>query len=174
MPRSNRSTERRCEEPRRRHPREGATRATRLVPHDDSGSASLEFLTVGLLLLVPIVYLVLSVAAIQAGAFAVEGAARHAARIAADGAGSAASSDDVERAVRIALEDFGVDAETASVVVSCDSSTCGDPGDRIDVTVRARVSLPLVPDVLDLGGVAEVPVESAATQTVSRFAGAER
>ncbi|ANJ26628.1 hypothetical protein [Agromyces aureus] len=137
---------------------------------DESGSASLEFLTVGLLLLVPIVYLVLSMSAIQAGAFAVEGAARHAARIAADGAGAPGATSDVERAVRVALEDFGVDEDSATVSISCESADCDEPGERIDVVVRARVMLPLVPDVLGLSGVASVPVESAATQTVSRFA----
>src|ERR687898_866630 len=48
----------------------------------DRGSASLEFLTVGIILLVPLVYLVLALAAIQAGALGVEGAARQAARVA--------------------------------------------------------------------------------------------
>ncbi|MET4157732.1 TadE family protein [Agromyces sp. PvR057] len=158
MRRSSRSTERR------------GLRAVRLLG-DESGSASLEFLTVGLILLVPIVYLVVSMSAIQAGAFAVEGAARHAARLAADGAGSAGTPAAVERAVRITLEDFGVDADTASVDLSCETATCDTPGERIDVVVRARVALPLVPDVLDLGGTGSVPVESAATQTVSRFAG---
>ena len=149
-------------------------RTRRAVPGfgDETGSASLEFLTVGLLLLVPIVYLVLSVSAIQAGAFAVEGAARNAARIAADRAGSPETSIMVDRAVRVALEDFGVDAETASVTISCGSASCTEPGERVEVTVRARVTLPLVPDVLDLNGLASVPVESRATQTVSRFAGA--
>lgn len=47
----------------------------------ESGSASLEFVTVGVILLVPLVYLVLAVAAIQAGVLATEGAARHAARV---------------------------------------------------------------------------------------------
>ncbi|KQM83134.1 hypothetical protein [Agromyces sp. Leaf222] len=145
--------------------------AARLVG-DERGSASLEFLTVGLLLLVPIVYLVLSVSAIQAGAFAVEGAARHAARLAADGAGSPGAAADVERAVRITLEDFGIDPGSASVSLSCETADCNAPGERIDVVVSARVGLPLVPDVLDLGSIGSVPVESAATQTISRFAGA--
>ena len=48
----------------------------------EHGSASLEFLTVGIILLVPLVYLVLALAAIQAGALGVEGAARQAARVA--------------------------------------------------------------------------------------------
>ena len=47
----------------------------------DDGSASLEFLTAGFILLLPIVYLILTVSSIQAGSLAVEGAARQAARV---------------------------------------------------------------------------------------------
>ena len=48
---------------------------------DETGSAAIEFVTAGLILLVPIVYLVVALAAIQAGAFAAEAAARQAARL---------------------------------------------------------------------------------------------
>ena len=48
---------------------------------DDGGSASLEFVTAGMILLLPLVYLVLTMASIQAGALAVEGAARQAVRV---------------------------------------------------------------------------------------------
>ena len=46
----------------------------------DDGSASLEFITVGVLLLVPLVYLVLVVSSLQAASLAVEGAAQQASR----------------------------------------------------------------------------------------------
>ena len=48
---------------------------------DDGGSASLEFITAGLVLLVPIVYLVLALSAVQAATLAVDGAARQATRV---------------------------------------------------------------------------------------------
>ena len=136
---------------------------------DDSGSASLEFLTVGLLLLVPIVYLILSVAAIQAGAFAVEGAARHAARIASGEADASSRTDAIDRAVRMILDDYGVDPETAAVAVSCETAGCDQAGERVEVSVRARIILPLAPAVLGSASIASVPVEATATQTVSRF-----
>jgi len=136
----------------------------------ERGSASLEFLTVGMILLVPLVYLILSMAAIQAGAFGVEGAARQAARIAAQQA-AGESDAAVDRAVRIALADYGVDAASAIVVTSCDAD-CAESGMRVRVTVRATVALPLVPDVIALTPVGSIPVEASATQTVSRFAGA--
>jgi hypothetical protein len=138
----------------------------------EQGSASLEFLTVGMLLLVPLVYLVLALAAIQAGALGVEGAARQAARVAVTGPGPDASEGAVDRAVRVTLADFGIDADAASVTMVCDRVDCAEPGARVQVTVGARIALPLVPDVLSLTAVGSVPVEASATQTVSRFAGA--
>ncbi|GAA4370981.1 hypothetical protein [Agromyces bauzanensis] len=137
----------------------------------EDGSASLEFLTVGVILLVPLVYLVLAVAAVQAGALGVEGAARQAARVAVLAADTDASDAAVDRAVRITLADYGIDAAAASVSVACDRADCLEPGARVRVSVVARVELPLVPDVLSLSTIASVPVEATATQTVSRFAG---
>ena len=137
---------------------------------DERGSASLEFLTVGMLLLVPIVYLVLALAAVQGGALAVEGAARQAARIAVQAGDLPSAEAAVDRAVRVSLADYGVDADAASVVIDCDSAACDAPGTRVRVSVEAQVRLPLVPDVLELGLVGSVPVEASATQTVSRFA----
>jgi hypothetical protein len=139
---------------------------------DERGSASLEFLTVGMLLLVPLVYLVLALAAIQAGALGVEGAARQAARVAVTASDPDATEAAVDRAVRVTLADFGIDADAASVTMVCDRVDCAEPGARVQVTVGARIALPLVPDVLSLTAVGSVPVEASATQTVSRFAGA--
>ena len=138
----------------------------------DRGSASLEFLTVGIILLVPLVYLVLAVASVQAGALGVEGAARQAARVAVTAADQVASDVAVERAVRVALADYGIDPAAASVQVSCDRARCLEPGGRVSVSVVALVELPLVPDVLSLMTIGTVPVEANAIQTVSRFAGA--
>jgi hypothetical protein len=166
MPRSKRWSERaavrrRCTE---------ALRATVA----ERGSASLEFLTVGFILLVPLVYLVLALAAIQAGALGVEGAARQAARVAVTATAEAESDAAVARAVQVALADYGIDAAAASVTVHCDRADCSEAGARLTVSVAAHVKLPLVPDFLALSAVGSVPVEATATQTVSRFAGAVR
>jgi hypothetical protein len=139
------------------------------VAASERGSASLEFLTVGIILLVPLVYLVLAVAAIQGGALAVEGAARQAARIAVEASAEGAADAAVDRAVRVTLADYGVDADAASVSIECSATDCLEPGSRIRVSVVARVSLPLVPDFLALEAVGSVPLEASATQTVSRF-----
>lgn len=148
----------------------GAVAAARRRLAADRGSASLEFLTVGMILLVPLVYLVLALASIQAAALGVEGAARQAARVAVlqtDGAGAAS----VERTVRVVLADYGVDPGTASVAVDC-SAECDEPGARITVRVSAAVALPLVPQALAASSIGTVRLDGIATQTVSRFAGA--
>lgn len=135
----------------------------------ERGSASLEFLTVGMILLIPLVYLVLTVASIQAAALGVEGAARQAARVAVLSADGADAS--VERTVAVVLADYGVDAGATSVDVTC-STRCDDPGSRVTVHVRVSVPLPLVPQALASSSIGTVQLESSATHTVSRFAGA--
>ena len=137
----------------------------------EQGSASLEFLTVGMILLVPLVYLVLAVASIQAAALGVEGAARQAARVAVlHGDGTEAGSG-VEQTVAVVLADYGVDAGVASVDVSC-TPRCDEPGSRVTVHVLVAVALPLVPQALASSSIGTVQLESRATHTVSRFAGA--
>ncbi|MFT2815846.1 hypothetical protein [Leifsonia sp. A12D58] len=142
---------------------------------DDSGSASLEFITVGMILLVPLVYLVLALSAVQGGALAVEGAARQAARVYVLAADDAAARAGAARAVEVALADYGLENQAVTVQVDCETpDRCLTPRSGVTVTVRVVVPLPLVPDVLSLGNVAALPVEGTATQIVSRFWHAER
>jgi hypothetical protein len=140
-------------------------------PRDESGSASLEFLGVGLLLLVPVVYLIVTLAALQAGALAAEGAARQAARtfVLAPTADEAAAR--AERAIQLTLDDYGVDAGTTAVAVSCspDARSCLDRRSLVTVTVGIRVPLPLAPPVLGLDTPLSVPMAATSTQQVSRF-----
>jgi hypothetical protein len=141
---------------------------------DDRGSASLEFITTGLILLVPLVYLMLTLSTIQSGALAVEAASRQAARVfvAADSAVDA--EERVETAVAFALADYGLDTEDVTVAVSCSPAPerCLTRRGFVTVTVSGRVALPLVPSVLDLDVPLSVPLSAEATQQVSRFWGA--
>src|SRR6187402_2436195 len=102
MPRSRRWTD--CE-----------SRGVGEVRDAERGSASLEFLVAGLLLLVPLVYLVLTVSAVQAASLGVEGAARQASRVfvQAESVGEARAA--AARAVAVTLADYGLDAEDATI-----------------------------------------------------------
>ena len=107
----------------------GASRRCRELARrcDESGSASLEFITVGLILLVPLVYLVLALSADPGrGRSRAEGAARQAARV-------YVQADDVDdgprrarSGVAVALADYGLAPAESAVDIACDDP---DPTD---------------------------------------------
>jgi hypothetical protein len=139
----------------------------------DDGSASLEFITAGMLLLVPLVYLIIAVASIQAGALAVEGAARQAARVFVQAKNEPAGRAAAATAIRFALDDFGVDKGGSSVNISCSHPTrCLTREEYVTVTVTASVALPLAPPELNVNTPLSVPLTASSTQQVSRFWGA--
>ncbi len=140
---------------------------------DDRGSASLEFVTVGMILLLPLVYLVLVVAAVQAGALAAEAAARQAARIFVQSADEASAAASAVTAVQFALADHGVDPDSAIITVSCSPqpTACLTRRGLVTVAIDIVVPLPLAPAVLTGGFALSVPLHATATQQVSRFWG---
>lgn len=141
---------------------------------DDAGSASLEFVTVGMILLLPLVYLVLVVAAVQAGALAAEGAARQAARVFVQSADVGAGQAAAVTAVQFALADHGVDPGAADIAVTCTPkpSACLTRRGFVTVTVDFSVPLPFAPPALVGDFPLSIPLHATATQQVSRFWGA--
>ena len=137
----------------------------------ETGSASLEFITVGLILLVPLVYLVLAVSSIQAGSLAAEGAARQMARVYVQATTPEEGLAGLDRALAVGFDDYGLASAESAATIACDDTANGCPsrGNSVTVTVRVRIALPLVPDVLALRDVVSIPLEAQATQQVSRF-----
>lgn len=132
----------------------------------DRGSAVVEFLGVSVLLLVPIVYLVLTLSRVQAAAFAAEGAAREAGRILAQGGEPAVAMG----AVELAFEDQGFDVSGAEALTfSCEAGACEAPGARVVVEVATVVDLPLLPDLVTAVVPAEVPVSATHLAVVGDF-----
>ena len=137
----------------------------------ETGNAALEFVTAGLILLVPTVYLVIALASIQGAQLAAAGAARQAARVYVQAASDEDASDEASSAVAFALADFGLAPDAASVAVRCEPhpDVCLTRRGTVTVTVRVNAALPLVPDVLDLRRDATVAVQATSTQRVSRL-----
>jgi hypothetical protein len=144
-------------------------------PSLDDGSAALEFITAGFLLLIPLVYLVLAMAAIQGGALSVEGASRQAARVFVQAPDAAAAQARAQTAVSFALDDFGLRTVPTTVTVSCrpNPGACLTRRGFVTVTVTAHVPLPLVPNALALSTPLFVPMTATSTEQVSRFWGEE-
>lgn len=135
----------------------------------ERGSALVELTWLGLLLLVPLLWIVLSVFEVQRGAFAVSGAARAAGR-----AYALAPSDDVgqsraQAAARQVMADQGVGEQPLGLLVTCvPAGDCHAPGAVITVDVRSRVNVPLLPDVLG-GGAPSFALNASHTVPVGQF-----
>lgn len=151
--------------PPRTHPVTPPEQQTR--SGNDDGSAVLEFTFLGLLLLVPVVYLVLTVGALQGASFAVVGAADQAAKVFVESDSSEQGQARARQAVQLAVRDFGFEADAAAVDIVC-AGTCLEPGSSVTVSVRLDVPLPLIPTMPGLN-VSAATVDSTATQLVERF-----
>ena len=152
--------------------RDGAALGTAEPPADDSerGSAALEFILVGLVLLVPIVYLVVTLGLLQAGAMGAEAGARHVARAVVGSDGDADARSSVELVIASVAREYGLDPATVTLDTTCvpEGSACPAAGATVRVTFRARVALPLVPPILGLDRIASIPIEATAVQKISR------
>lgn len=140
---------------------------------DEDGTAVLEFVTVGVLMLVPLVYLVLTLGAVQEQTLGAEAAARHTARVigqAPDAAAAGARGDAVLKSV---IREYGMDPDAVDVSITCRpaTATCPTAGATVIVTVTTRVSLPFMPPLFGLDRIAAIPVQAEAAQKVSRLWG---
>jgi hypothetical protein len=134
----------------------------------DEGRAILEFIFLGILLLLPLTYLVLTAARLQAASFSASLAGREAGR-----AFVTARSDDegfarARAAASLAFTDFAFD-RGAEVAVSCDGSPCLRPEGSVTATATIAVALPLVPDFIAAHVPASVTISSTHVASVDRF-----
>lgn len=139
----------------------------------DEGSAALEFIVVGVLLLVPLVYLVLALGAVQEQTLGAEAAARHTARVIGQAENAEAASAGGEAVLANVVREYGMDAEAVQVGIDCTpaAASCPSPGATVVVTVRTRVSLPFMPPIFGLDDLAAIPIEAQSAQKVSRLWG---
>lgn len=135
-------------------------------PDDERGSASLEFIVAGLILLVPIVYLILALGAVQNAALGTEATARFVARTIATGDPAAAG------VVRDSVAaGYGLDPDALAIRVECVPATgdCPAAGATVVVTVSDTVSLPFLPDLFGLADATAIPVDATGTYRVERL-----
>ncbi len=113
-----------------------------------------EFVFLAMVLMIPVVYLVLTLARVQEAAFAAEAVSRDVSRAAVVGGVDAlregASNADAETAAReradaalaTTLGDFHLEREAADVQLECTADPCLTPGSDVQVSVSIEVSLP--------------------------------
>ena len=137
----------------------------------ERGSAVVEFVVLGVLLLVPLVYLVLMLARVQAGAFAVSQAAREAGRAFVTASADEDAAARAQAAARISFEDHDV-ADTGRLTVACSAAPCLSPDARVRTTATVAVPRPRVPAFVRGSVPLSVPVSATHVATVDRFRGA--
>ena len=137
---------------------------------DDDGSAALEFIAAGVILLVPLAYVILTLGTVQHSMLGVEAAARHTARVIGQADDAASAAVDSDAVLASIIDEYGLDAASVEVSVGCTPAgvECPSAGATVVVSVRTSVSLPFVPAVLGLDQITGIPLEAAAAQKISR------
>jgi Flp pilus assembly protein TadG len=132
---------------------------------NERGSALVEVAWLGFLLVLPVLWIVMSVFQVQRGAFAVSAAARSAARAYALAPDDASGLVRARSAARVALVDQGVHDVTPDIDVTCTPypDDCHEGTSVITVSVHSGVVLPLMPSAL---GSSRPSFALDATQTV--------
>ena len=138
--------------------------------HAEDGAAIVELVWLGILLLVPLLWIVLSVSEVQQGAFGVTAAARSAGRAYALAPDDAAGQRAAEEVARRALADQGLGDAPLRVTVTCTPypHDCHNGTSVITVRVSSAVELPLLPDALG-GGAPRFALDAAHTVPIGRY-----
>jgi hypothetical protein len=124
----------------------------------------------GILLILPMLWIVMSVFEVQRGAFGVSAAARAAARAYALAPDDSTGLVRAREAARVALADQGLHDVTPEVDVSCSPypRNCHQGTSVITVSVHSRVVLPLMPTALG-GNRPSFALDASQTVPIGQF-----
>jgi hypothetical protein len=150
-------------------------RARRILDREgsDEGSALVEFVFLAVLMLVPLVYLIVALARIQAGTLAAEQGSREAARVFVTAPDAESGLSRARVAAILAYRDQGFSPPGAhQLTVACSSTPCLSSGGRVSLHTELTVVLPGVPRFL--AHVIPVSVTVAATHVAAVDAFARR
>lgn len=136
----------------------------------EQGSAVVEFVFLAVLMMIPLIYLVMTLGRLQAGAYAASTAAREAGRAYVTAEAQASAERRAEAAASIAFEDQGF-GDTGRVSLTCDGTPCLRPEGRVEVSTVVTVPLPFVPSFARNVMPLEVPLTASHVAVVDRFRG---
>lgn len=142
----------------------------RSAADDEHGSAVVELVWLGLLLLVPLVYVMVAVFTVQRSAYGASEAVRAAARAYVLAPDVATAHARAIEAARLSMHDQGVRLDPAELTIVCHPSaaSCLSPGSSVEVDISLDVRLPLAPSVFGRTA-ASVSVRATHTERYSSF-----
>lgn len=127
----------------------------------EDGNALVEFVVLSAALLIPCLYLVLTLGNVQAAVFAADTLSRDVARIHATEQDPQVAAARSSRHVALVLEDHGLPASEV-VSLTCSEDPCATPGATVAAQVRIPVPVPGLGPILGQGG----PVTVGASHAV--------
>lgn len=134
----------------------------------DEGTALIEFIFGSVVLLIPLLYLLVALAQVQAGAYAAQSTAIDAARSAARHPVAAqATAHDI---AALHFADHGLERADWQIDLTC-SGSCTAAGTRVTATVEARIPVPGLPAVLGETRLPAITVRSTHADLVAPLEG---
>lgn len=129
----------------------------------DRGAAVIEFLVLGVGLLIPLAYIGIAAAGLQSAVFASTQAVREAGRAFASSVTADEGRGRALAAARLAFADHGLDLPAGALRLTCPERACLSPGSSVVVDLSWSASLPGVP--------AAIPVQATHTVPIDDFRG---
>jgi Flp pilus assembly protein TadG len=151
-----------------------AVRRRAVASDAQSGNAIVEFVYLALLLMVPLVYVLITVFRVQAASYAVSSAAREAGRVYA----TSSTVDDADgrafAAAQMVMADSHLSLDSEQLRITCSTHPCLKPGSHVNVVMTYNVALPLVPRFFSERAPASIRVTSRHLEVVDRYRTAAR
>jgi Flp pilus assembly protein TadG len=151
-----------------------AVRRRAVASDAQSGNAIVEFVYLALLLMVPLVYVLITVFRVQAASYAVSSAAREAGRVYA----TSSTIDDADgrafAAAQMVMADSHLSLDSEQLRITCSTQPCLKPGALVNVVMTYNVALPLVPRFFSEQAPASIRVTSRHLEVVDRYRTAAR
>lgn len=115
---------------------------------NDEGSATVEFIGLSIILLIPAIYLLVTISQLQAAGYAAVAASDQAAKTIAFTADHTQAQSAAINTVHLTAENYRLDPATTDTTIKCSNTPCDTPGTQITVNVSIHVPLPLIPTFL--------------------------
>lgn len=137
----------------------------------DQGSAVIEFIVIGVCVLVPMLYIVQCAMAVHAAALASNQAVREAGRAFSLAVDESSGRSRAAVAVRLAFADQGVALPPGALQVTCPDGPCLSPGSTVHVSLAWSVPLPWLPADWSGHGRASIPISAQLRMPIDDFRG---
>jgi len=134
----------------------------------DRGSASIEFIVVGVAIILPLIYIAITVLTLNAAQFASHQAAREGVRAFVTSTSNSSANQRASIAANQAFADYGLTESEPQIAITCDHISCLTPGGSVSVEITTQVPLPFVPR-WGSSELVTMPITSQATLLVDQY-----